>query len=138
MRDLLLGGGDDDDVLLRQLADVVAERLDEGRGEVVFDLGFEHNGDSLGLSRAEWAVAYGRLQAAAAVARADCQLLLSRNVGGDADTAKSKDADCTGKVMIRQVPATVEDVIETRIAVVGNGQSAGRVECARARERPQS
>lgn len=41
--------------------------------------------------------------------------------GGAAAAAKNKRVECTGKVMVRRVPAKVEDVIETRIAVVGNG-----------------
>ncbi len=124
MRELLLGP-DADGSLERKLADLLGERVAEGHGETVFDLGFENNGDSLGLSKAEWDTAHARLVSAARLVRADCQVLLTRNVGGDADVveARGKETDCTGKIMIRQVPATVEDVIETRIAVVGNGTS---------------
>jgi hypothetical protein len=53
--------------------------------------------------------------------------LITKNVGGDKEAAStatnpSKDKSCSGKVLIRQTPAKIEDVIETRIAVVGNGE----------------
>ncbi|KAK3374815.1 P-loop containing nucleoside triphosphate hydrolase protein [Podospora didyma] len=119
LRDLLLSGNDDVDALQR-LTDIIQERLVEGHEETVFDIGFENNGDSMRLSKEEWEAAYKRLTEAAQKLRADCQLLLTKNVGGELDGAPTKDGDCSGKVMIRQAPASVEDVIETRIAVVGN------------------
>ncbi|KAK4119603.1 GTP-binding protein 1-like protein [Parathielavia appendiculata] len=119
LRQLLLTDSADADAL-RKLADVVKERLWEGHGETVFDIGFENNGESMKLSRGEWDVAYKRLVEAARTLRADTQLLLTKNVGGELDGAPTKDGDCSGKVMIRRAPGTVEEVIETRIAVVGN------------------
>ena len=124
LRDLLLGTDDD---TLHKLKDILAGRIEEGFGETVFELGYENNNDSLGLTLEEWNVAYKRLQDAAQLIHSDCQLLVTRNVGGDVEApsaSKSKDKDCTGKVMIRRKPETVEDVIETRIAVVGNGKLA--------------
>ena len=119
LRDLLLSPSDDTGALQR-LVDVVKERLLEGHGEAVLDIGFENNGESMKLSRDDWDMAYKRLAEASKKLRADTQLLLTKNVGGELDGAPTKDGDCSGKVMIRQAPATVEEVIETRIAVVGN------------------
>ncbi|KAK0703852.1 P-loop containing nucleoside triphosphate hydrolase protein [Lasiosphaeria miniovina] len=119
LRDLLLSIGNDDDSL-QKLADVVHERLIEGHSETVFDIGFENNGDSMRLSIEEWNTAYKRLTEAARTLRADCQILLTKNTGGELDGMATKDQECSGKIMIRQAPATVEQVIETRIAVVGN------------------
>ncbi|KAK4250634.1 P-loop containing nucleoside triphosphate hydrolase protein [Corynascus novoguineensis] len=118
LRELLLSPNDAD--ALQKLVDVVSERLSEGHGETVFDIGFENNGESMKLSHDEWEIAQKQLAEAAKKLRADTQLLLTKNVGGDKDGAPTKDGDCSGKVMIRQTPATVEKVIETRIAVVGN------------------
>jgi hypothetical protein len=120
LRDLLLST---DDESLHQLSDIIAERLVEGFGETVFEIGFENNGDGMKLTLDEWNAAYKRLLEAAKQAKADCQLLLTKNIGGELEgqTPNSRDKDCSGKLMIRQVPVTVEDVIETRIAVVGNG-----------------
>lgn len=78
----------------------------------------------MSLTKQEWDVAWTRLVEAAAKLRADCQLLLTHNVGGDveAETTNEKNlgTDCSGKVLIRQKPLTIENGIETRIAVVGN------------------
>lgn len=116
----------EDDATLQNLVDLISLRLEDGHGETLFDIGFEHNGDSMHLNKADWERAWDRLQTAAKQVNADCQLLLTRNVGGDVDVAPAasdkskKDKDCSGKILIRQNPATVENVIETRIAVVGN------------------
>lgn len=120
LRELLLST---EDSSLQQLSDLIAERLAASHGETVFEIGFENNGDSMKLSLEEWDVAYKRLVEAAKKAGADCQLLLTKNVGGELEgqPTAGKDKDCSGKAMIRHVPSTVEDVIETRIAVVGNG-----------------
>lgn len=117
---LLLAAGDD---LLQNLVDMITLRIEEGHGETLFDIGFEHNGDFMQLNRTDWDKAWARLREAAKKVNADCQLLLTKNVGGDVESqtaGNDKGKDCSGKVLIRQNPATVESVIETRIAVVGN------------------
>ena len=124
LKELLLGS---DEETLEQLEKVVADRIAEGFGETVFELGYENNGASMRLSVEEWSAAYARLEEASKRTRANCQLLITKNVGGEKEapsTAKkpSKDKSCSGKVLIRQIPKRVEDVIETRIAVVGNGE----------------
>lgn len=88
----------------------------------MFEIGFENNGESMNLTKDEWDTALSRLNEAAAKERAECRILLTKNVGGDAEaeTVNDKEKDCSGKILIRQNPLTVEDVIETRIAVVGN------------------
>ena len=120
LKELLL---DNDAETLTRLANLLELRLEEGHGETVFEIGFENNGDSMGLSKNEWDAGMKRLVEAAKKRRADCQILLTTGVGGvaEGETAPEKDdAGCSGKILIRQHPATVEEVIETRIAVVGN------------------
>ncbi|RYP52968.1 hypothetical protein DL768_001962 [Monosporascus sp. mg162] len=123
LRDLLLAPADDE-TALNKLLELINERLLEGHGEAVFDLGFENNGDSMRLTGEEWNIALARLVDTAKKLRADCDVLLTKGVGGKAEaesTANGKELkDRTGKILIRQAPATVENVIETRIAVVGN------------------
>ena len=123
LKDLLLGS---DDTSLQKLEAIVSERLLEGFGETVFEIGFEDSGDSMQLTPDEWKQAYTNLEVAAKRVRADCDLLLTKHVGGEKEAAStatkpSKDKSCSGKILIRQNPSKVDDVIETRIAVVGNG-----------------
>ena len=96
--------------------------MDEGHGETLFDLGQEDNGESMNFNREQWDVALNRIQQAATVLKADSRILLTYNVGGseEAEVKHGKVKSACGKLLIRQAPETVEDVIETRIAVVGN------------------
>ncbi|RYP33181.1 hypothetical protein DL766_003613 [Monosporascus sp. MC13-8B] len=123
LRDLLLAPADDE-TALNKLSELIDERLLEGHGEAVFELGFENNGDSMRLTSEEWDIALERLVDTAKKLRADCDVLLTKGVGDKAEaesTASGKELkDCSGKILIRRAPATVENVIETRIAVVGN------------------
>ena len=123
LRDLLLDTSEDAEVTLQQLCDVLQKRMLEGHGETLFDLGQEDNGETMAFSKEQWNVALDRIRRAAKILQADCRILMTRNVGGleEAETPNDKDKSCIGKVMIRQAPETPEDVIETRIAVVGNG-----------------
>ena len=122
LKELLLAGADSEE-RLSQLTDVLRNRIEEGNGETLFELGYENSGESMALTKDEWESAMERLQAAAAALNADCRILITRNVGGEYEvgTVSEKDKHADGKVMIRRKPDTVEDVIELRIAVVGNG-----------------
>lgn len=115
--------GEDAEVTLQQLSNVLQKRMLEGYGETLFDLGQEDNGETMAFSKEQWDVALDRIWRAAGILQADCRILMTRNVGGaeEVETPNEKDKSCTGKVMIRQTPETSQDVIETRIAVVGNG-----------------
>ena len=125
LKDLLLDTGEDADSTLRQLGDVLQKRMLEGNGETLFDLGQQDHGESMSFSKEQWDVALDRIRRAAKTLEADCQILMTRNVDGssDVDPINEKDKSCSGKIMIRQEPKTPEDVIETRIAVVGNGMA---------------
>lgn len=122
LKDLLLGTATDGGNSLQKLEEIVQRRVDEGHGETLFDLGIEDNGDSMNLERSEWDKALERLQEAADTIPAHCRVLLTYNVNGpeEAKTRIERMKGCCGKVLIRQVPERVEEVIETRIAVVGN------------------
>lgn len=123
LKELLLDTGDDAEVTLQQLSNVVQNRLLEGHGEALFDLGQDDNGETMGFNREQWDVALDRIRRASQILKAECRILITRNIGGSEEAAmkNEKDKSCTGKLSIRQMPETIEDVIETRIAVVGNG-----------------
>ena len=126
LKTLLLDTSEDSEVTLQQLGNLLQSRLLEGNGEALFDLGQEDNGESMGFSKEQWDVALDRIQRAAKILRAECRILLTRNVGGleEVETRNEKDTGCAGKILVRQNPETTEDVIETRIAVVGNGKGS--------------
>lgn len=124
LKELLLGNAND---FGSQLSDLLKSRLAEGYGETVFDIGFENNGESMSLTLAQWNSSMERLKAIAKENNAECQILYTKNVGGKYEAASSeiattKDSEvgCTGKILIRRNPKLPDDVIETRIAVVGN------------------
>ena len=123
LKELLQDTGDDAEVTLQQLSNVVQNRLLEGHGEALFDLGQDDNGETMAFNKEQWDVALDRIRRASQILKAECRLLITRNVGGseEAEVKNEKDKSCTGKLLIRQMPETTEDVIETRIAVVGNG-----------------
>lgn len=76
----------------------------------------------MGFTKEQWDLALKRTTDASAVLKADVRVLLTYNVGGpeEAQTKNPKEKACYGKLLIRQAPASAEEVIETRIAVVGN------------------
>jgi GTPase len=114
---------DDVNESIKQLTKYIHGRLDEGHGECLFDLGLEDNGDAMGFNKEDWEFALQRLEDAAKEEGAECSVLMTRNVGGAGDVGPNgKDTSSSGKLMIRRKPASVDDVIETRIAVVGNGK----------------
>ncbi|CAN9202956.1 unnamed protein product [Alternaria alternata] len=104
------------------LAEHIKERLAEGHGEVLFDVGMEDSGDSMGFTKSQWDFALERIGAVCEQIKADYKMLMTRNVGGDVEVGPrdAKDTGFSGKMILRQQPQSVDDVIETRIAVVGN------------------
>lgn len=122
LKDLLVDGSEDADATLQQLAAMVKSRIEEGHGETIFDLGQEDNGEWMDFDKQQWDIALDRLRKAASSIDAACRVLLTHNVGGADESEKKNERikSAYGKVLIRQAAATVEDVIETRIAVVGN------------------
>lgn len=106
------------------LTGVLNGRLEEGHGEALFDLGLEDNGDPMGFTREDWEFALARLKQTTSAIGADYKLLMTKNVGGDVEveSLNPKEKAVSGKLMIRRRPQSVDDCIETRIAVVGNGR----------------
>jgi len=72
-----------------------------------------------------WKFALERIGLVCEQIKADYKLLMTRNVGGDVEVGPrdAKDTGFSGKMLLRQRPESVDEVIETRIAVVGNGES---------------
>lgn len=127
LKHLLLDKSGEADESISLLTGVINGRLEEGRGEALFDLGLEDSGDAMGFMKEDWDFALARTKQVLNTIGADYKLLMTKNVGGDTDvdiTPKEKAA--SGKMLIRRRPHSVDDVIETRIAVVGNGSAPAR------------
>ena len=125
LKHLLLDQSADADESQSLLTGYLNGRLVEGHGETLFDLGLEDKGDVMGFSKEDWEFALARLQHTAQGINADCRILATWGVGGAEEIQverKGKDKGVYGKLMIRRRPDSVDDVIETRIAVVGNGK----------------
>ena len=124
LKQLFLDKSDDADESISLLTGVINGRLEEGHGEAMFDLGLEDNGDSMNFDKNDWDFALARLQAVTNTIGADYRILMTKNVGGQEEVdVNPKEKACTGKLIIRRRPNSVDHVIETRIAVVGNGMS---------------
>ncbi|KAI9709475.1 MAG: hypothetical protein M1820_003235 [Bogoriella megaspora] len=128
LKHLLLDSGPDSDESITLLTGYLNGRLEEGHGETLFDLGLEDSGDAMGFELKDWEFALARLKDTAKGLNADIRVLATRGVGGEEEIngvqeRKGKDRGVHGKLMIRRKPDSVDDVIETRIAVVGNGKA---------------
>jgi len=128
LRHLFLDKSTDSDESVSLLTGHINGRLEEGHGECLFDLGLEDNGDNMGFSMDDWDFALKRVELALHGLGADYKMLLTRNVGGNVEVEglSAKDTAVSGKMIIRRRPGSVDDVIETRIAVVGNGECGRR------------
>lgn len=107
----------------KQIQTIIEGRILEGHGECLFDVGLEDNGDSQALSEQEWKTAVARLQDVLKAMQADWRLLMTKNVpdsGVDVGNENKREPGSVGKFMIRRQPKSIDDTIETRIAVVGN------------------
>jgi GTPase len=107
---------------MKQLVDYIHARLEEGHGEALLDLGLEDNGDAMGFDKKDWDFALARMIEAAEREKSDIRVLMTRNVGSDVEVGpvSPEETAVSGKIMVRHRPETVNDAIETRIAVVGN------------------
>ncbi|KAI7359331.1 P-loop containing nucleoside triphosphate hydrolase protein [Hortaea werneckii] len=123
LKDLLLDEGETKDDSIKQLSDFIVGRIDEGHGECLFDVGLEDNGDTQALTEAEWDAALARIHGILKPMNANIRPLITKNVPDsavDVGNELKKERGCVGKFLIRRQPEEVDNVIETRIAVVGN------------------
>ncbi|KAF2767714.1 P-loop containing nucleoside triphosphate hydrolase protein [Teratosphaeria nubilosa] len=123
LKHLLLDDSESKDETVKQLQGIIENRLEDGHGECLFDIGLEDNGDSQLLTDSEWHAACKRLDAILSKLKADSRMLMTKNVPDskvDVGNELKKEHGCVGKVLLRRHPADIDDTIETRIAVVGN------------------
>ncbi|KAF0036931.1 hypothetical protein F2P81_009805 [Scophthalmus maximus] len=100
------------------LATQLKWRLQEGRGEAVYQIGVEDNGLLVGLSEADMRASLRTLKRMAEKVGADITLLREREVDYDLDRNTRKIAE----VLVRKVPDD-QQFLDLRVAVLGNVDS---------------
>lgn len=124
LRSLLLAPNDDSDSR-EKLSAILTALMAEGRGECLFDIGSERSGDSMGLTKEEYETALERVKNVAKGMGAAVTVLLTRGMGDDEAGEKveegKKEEGCGAQVLVRRQPKVIEELLEIRVAVVGNG-----------------
>ncbi|OLL23103.1 GTP-binding protein 1 [Neolecta irregularis DAH-3] len=109
-------------------------RIRNGRGECLFDIGFEgmilpldkeftieENGKLMNLTKDEYQRAFETLQEISASIEAKCvELSIMGLARGE---ASCNDKGVRAKIMIRKIAKAAEEILEIRVAVVGNVDS---------------
>ncbi|KAJ3103986.1 GTP-binding protein 1 [Phlyctochytrium planicorne] len=110
----------------------VEGRMRQGQGETIVELGVEDDGTSMNLTEEEYKTALAVLTKVADKLKSDVTLLHERRNLILSTTTESDDAPVPaaasssispyyfGHALVRQRPGSVEDLLELRIAVVGN------------------
>ena len=119
LKQLLLENSGDSEIKLKE---IISKRIEDG--ETLFDLGVEDSGETMNLSISEYGMAYTRIARICKDLDAELRILMTRNVPDSQwdvpHTSGVRDHSCASKILIRRNPRSIDDVIETRIAVVGN------------------
>ncbi|XP_069023790.1 GTP-binding protein 2b isoform X2 [Embiotoca jacksoni] len=100
------------------LATQLKWRLQEGRGEAVYQIGVEDNGLLVGLTEADMKASLKTLKRMAEKVGADITLLREREVDFDSERNTRKIAE----VLVRKVPDD-QQFLDLRVAVLGNVDS---------------
>ncbi|XP_060781426.1 GTP-binding protein 2 isoform X2 [Neoarius graeffei] len=99
------------------LATQMKWRLQEGRGEAVYQIGVEDNGLLVGLSEADMRASLRTLHMMAEKVGADITVLREREVDYDSDETRK-----IAEVLVRKVPDD-QQFLDLRVAVLGNVDS---------------
>ncbi|ORY97237.1 P-loop containing nucleoside triphosphate hydrolase protein [Syncephalastrum racemosum] len=113
LKSMLLEATPDDSQGLKEL---IERRITEGHGETLFEIGLEEDGTSMELTEAEFETALKTVSSLTQTLGAGHAIIEKRVVQQKADLEPGVYAH----LMIRRRPASVEDMLEIRVAVVGN------------------
>ncbi|KAG0259567.1 hypothetical protein BG011_002552 [Mortierella polycephala] len=133
---------------IESLQTLLEARIREGSGETLFEIGVEEDGAPMNLNDAEYQTALSTVKTAASAIGAEVAIMFEKNSGptsgatvqvdskeGDSPSAPTLDVSSmpttsttdgdqtlfkTSYVMIRKIPKSVEELLELRVAVVGN------------------
>ncbi|KAG0006673.1 hypothetical protein BGZ65_005329 [Modicella reniformis] len=125
---------------IESLQNLFTARIREGSGETLFEIGIEEDGAPMNLTEAEYQIALTTVRTAAAAVAAEVAIMHEKNSGAlsgsstqvddkeastsipEQTTASTADGETfkTCYVMIRKLPKSAEELLELRVAVVGN------------------
>lgn len=120
IRELLIGDSADERVKLKELLEKLCN---EGRGETLFDVGTELSLESCRFDKAEYEKAMERVRDVAREMEAGVTVLMTRGTGEESDVEEQGQIEgVSAKVLVRRRPKSMEELLEIRVAVVGNGE----------------
>ncbi|KAF9958370.1 hypothetical protein BGZ72_000436 [Mortierella alpina] len=128
---------------VESLQTLLAARIREGSGETLFEIGVEEDGTPMNLSEVEYQTALSTVKTAAAAVGAEVAIMFEKTAGdstaasipdnqdkdaspilAESSVSPAVDADQSlfksSYVMVRKTPKSVEELLELRVAVVGN------------------
>ncbi|GJJ75822.1 hypothetical protein EMPS_08180 [Entomortierella parvispora] len=122
---------------VESLQTLLARRIREGSGETLFEIGIEEDGAPMNLTETEYQTALATVRTAAAAVGAEVAIMFEKNLGPTEKTSSTSTETATvaltpaapavegetfktAYLMIRKTPKSVEELLELRVAVVGN------------------
>ncbi|KAF9426663.1 hypothetical protein BGZ94_006179 [Podila epigama] len=133
---------------LESLTTLLAARIREGSGETLFEIGVEEDGTPMELSEADYQTALSTVRSAAGAIGAEVAIMYEKSLGSSPTPVVQTDAESptytkteetssvtapdatvassdgtsfkSAYVMIRKKPKSAEELLEVRVAVVGN------------------
>ncbi|CEG77211.1 hypothetical protein RMATCC62417_12003 [Rhizopus microsporus] len=101
------------------LKDIISTRMQHGKGETLFEIGVEDDGAPMNLTIDEYDKCIKTLTALAESLDADLANI-DELIQLDINKATESNAQKVSHFMLRKRPKSVQDVLEVRVAVVGN------------------
>ena len=124
LRDVLLLPAEDDSKPVDKLKGIISGLVTEGMGETIFDVGTEANGDLMKFTEVDYRKALKRVEEVSLQLKCRITELLVDQGEKGTTGEDGKGQGWHSKVLIRRKPEVVEELLEIRVAVVGNGESS--------------
>ncbi|KAK4519019.1 Cut9-interacting protein scn1 [Mucor velutinosus] len=102
------------------LTHLISTRIDQGRGETLFEIGLEEDGSSMNLTQDEYNKCIETIRTVTDKLQADFANIDELNTLDPTAKPANSTASDVYHLMIRKRPQSVQDLLEIRVAVVGN------------------
>ncbi|GAA5807374.1 hypothetical protein MFLAVUS_000734 [Mucor flavus] len=118
LKDILLNPTQQD---IEYLTNLLSQRIDQGRGEALFEIGIEEDGSEMNLSHQDYVKCIETISTVTNTLEADFADIDELNQIDSTTTATTRNKNnVVAHLMIRKRPKSVQDLLEIRVAVVGN------------------